>query len=416
MKKNLLSVLTLFFAFSLLFAGGAKDEGAAQGVTTVRIALWDYDVAGSVYPALFAEFEKANPDIKIEVVNAPANDYETKLTTMLASGDSIDVFFAKSNTSYPTVVEMDFAKDLNPLIKKYNYDVKPYGTVLKQHYEINGGLYALPFRTNDWVLYYNKNMFDKAGLPYPTNDMTWEKFFETGKKLSHGDEYGSAFYPKPGFIVPVLIGAVDGFDISVSDFNLLVPAAKKVKAAMDEGAWEKFAESVSLSKDQTFFFHGKWGMFYDGSWFTQMLEARKDLGFKYGIVKSPYWAGTAKKGFATSTPVLMSSTTKKESAAWRLITGICGAEGAKIVAKSMLVPGYMSSDIMNTFKESTKLDESSMKALTNNVSYGLGAASVNLAKLSAAFNQELESFLTNNQSAEKMAENLNKRRVEILKK
>jgi len=82
----------------------------------------------------------------------------------------------------------------------------------------------------------------------------------------------------------------------------------------------------------------------------------------------------------------------------------------------MLVPGYMSADIMKIFKDSTHLDDASITALTDNAAYGLGKPSVYLGKLSAAFNQELESFLTDNQSAEKMAENLNKRRIEILKK
>lgn len=416
MKKFVSGFMILLVAVCMLFAAGGKESEKKSGITTVRIALWDYEAAGSVYPQLFAEFEKANPDIKIEVISSPSGDYETKLTTMLASGDDIDVFFAKSNTSYPTMVEMDFAKDLTALVKKYNYNLKPYGTVLEQHYVLNGSLYALPFRTNDWVLYYNKNMFDAAGVPYPTNDMTWEQFFTIGKKLSRGDEYGCAFYPKAGFIVPVLIGSVDGFDITATDFKILVPAAKKIKEAMDSGIWEKYAESVSLSKNQTYFFHGKWGMFFDGSWLTQMLEARSDLGFKYGIVKSPYWAGTAKKGFATSTPVLISSSTKKEDAAWRVLTGICGEKGARLVAESMLVPGYMSADIMKIFKDSTHLDDASITALTDNAAYGLGKPSVYLGKLSAAFNQELESFLTDNQSAEKMAENLNKRRIEILKK
>ena len=69
-------------------------------------------------------------------------------------------------------------------------DLTPYGTVLEQHYVIDGGLYALPFRTNDWVIYYNKKIFDDAGVAYPTNDMTWEQFFELGKQLSHDDVYG----------------------------------------------------------------------------------------------------------------------------------------------------------------------------------------------------------------------------------
>lgn len=399
-------------AESATTAAGESKEASGEK-TKLKLALWDYDVEGSVYPAMMEAFNQKYPNIEVEVINAPANDYETKLTTMLASGDDIDVYFAKSNTSYPTLVQKNFALDLNAVAKEKGFDLTPYGTVLEQHYVIDGGLYALPFRTNDWVIYYNKKIFDDAGVAYPTNDMTWEQFFELGKQLSHDDVYGCAFYPKPGFIAPCLVGAVNGFDITSSDFNELVPATAKVMEAMKDGVWEDYAESVSMSKDQTYFYQGKWGMLYNGSWMTQLLEAQ-DLGFEYGIVKSPYWEGTEKKGFATSTPVLINPKTEKLDAAWDLMTFFCGEEGAKIVAESMLVPGYMSDEIMTTFKESTGLDESSMEALTDNVSYGLGEASVNLGQMSSAVNEELELVLTDNQSPEEMAENLNTRREEIL--
>ena len=61
----------------------------------------------------------------MEVINAPANDYETKLTTMLASGDDIDVYFAKSNTSYPTLVQKNFALDLNAAAKRKGILISP---------------------------------------------------------------------------------------------------------------------------------------------------------------------------------------------------------------------------------------------------------------------------------------------------
>ncbi|WP_320128777.1 extracellular solute-binding protein [uncultured Sphaerochaeta sp.] len=416
MKKKGLFILVMMLcsASIMVFANGSSEKTKAQsGETSIKLALWDYDVEGSVYPEVISQFQAKYPDIKVEVINASANDYETKLTTMLASGDGVDVFFAKSNTSYPTLVQKHFALDLNAVAKSHDYDLAPYGSVLAQHYIIDDGLYALPFRTNDWVIYYNKDMFDAAGVSYPTNDMTWEQFFTIGKGLSHDDTYGCAFFPKAGFIIPCLVGSVDGFDITTSDFSELIPAAEQIKAAMDNGSWENFAESVSLSKDQTYFYQGKWGMFYDGSWLTQLLESQ-DLGFSYGIVKSPYWAGTTKKGFATSTPVLINAKTKNLEASWKLLTFLCGEEGATTVAKSMLVPGYMDDSVMEAFKNSTGLDQSSQEALTNNNAYGLGKANAYLGLISGAMNQEFELFITDNQSAEQMASNLNKRRAEIL--
>ena len=51
----------------------------------------------------------------------------------------------------------------------------------------NGKTYSLPYR-NDWyVLYYNKDLFDAAGVEYPSNDMTWEEYYDLAAKMTSGE-------------------------------------------------------------------------------------------------------------------------------------------------------------------------------------------------------------------------------------
>lgn len=398
-------------------AADSSDAPAASGeVTTIKLALWDYDVDGSVYPEIIAAFEAKYPDIKVEPINSSNADYETKLTTMMAGGDDIDLYFAKSNTSYPTMVLKGYAMDLNGLIQENNYDLTPYGTVLNQHYEIDGGLYALPFRTNDWVIFYNKAMFDAAGVDYPTNDMTWEQFRETALAITSGENYGAAFIPKPGFIVPMLVGAEDGFDILTSDFAALeAPMQYMLDLMNTDQSYEEYAQSVSMSQDQTYFYKGTSGMLYNGSWFTQMLTANADnVDFEWGIVKSPYWEGTTKKGFATSTPILINPKTEKLDAAWKLLTFMTGEEGAKLLAKQQLIPGYMTDEVMAIFKENTGLDDDSMAALTDNNTYALGEANALMGLVADAINSEVDLVMTDNQTPAEAVANMEARRQEIM--
>ena len=56
-------------------AGESKEASGEK--TKLKLALWDYDVEGSVYPAMMEAFNQKYPDIEVEVINAPANDYET---------------------------------------------------------------------------------------------------------------------------------------------------------------------------------------------------------------------------------------------------------------------------------------------------------------------------------------------------
>ncbi len=394
----------------------AAEAETTEDVVTVKLALWDYEADGSVYPPIIEAFEAANPGIKVEVINASSADYETKITTMLAGGDDIDVYFAKSNTSYPTLVLKNYAMDLNGLVEEKGFDTAAFGTVLEQHYVIDGGLYALPFRTNDWVIYYNKSVFDNAGVPYPTNDMTWEEYAEIAKSVTSEGVYGAAFIPKAGFIVPVLVGVENGFDIASSDFTALqYPLEYMLKLMNEDQSYENFAQSVSMSQDQTYFYKGTTGMIYNGSWFTQMLVANEEnIDFEWGIVKSPYWAGTEKAGFATSTPVLINSKTEKVDEAWELLTYLTGNEGAELLAKEKLVPGYKTDEVMQIFKDNTGLDDASMEALTDNTTYVLGEASTLLGLISGAINEEVELVMTENQTPAEAVANMEVRRQEIL--
>ncbi len=395
-------------------------ESSGEEEVTIKLALWDYDSEGSVYPALVEAFEKANPNIKVEVISAASGDYETKLSTMLGGGEDIDVFFGKSNTQYPTLVLKEFALQIDDLIASHNYDLTAYGGVLDEHYRLDGALYALPFRTNDWVIFYNKNIFDEAGVPYPTNDMTWEEYREIGKKITSGEGenkiYGIGFIPKMGFVNPALIGSVEGFDITTSDFSELKYALEYYLALQNEDqTYEPYAQSKSMNQDQTYFYKGTTGMLYNGSWFVQMLVGNKDkIDFEWGMVKQPYWEGTEQKLFITSTPVLIGKNTKHPEEAYKFLTFFTGEEGANVLAALNYVPSYMTDGIMETYRNSTGLDEDSMAAITGNKVYGLSKPNVLMGVISDMMNEELELAITGNQSVDKTLENMTIRREEII--
>ena len=69
---------------------------------------------------------------------------------------------------------------------------------LTENFSFDGKQYALPARTDFYVMYYNKDIFDAAGVEYPSNDWTWEEFEETAKKLTSGEgankTYGAFFH------------------------------------------------------------------------------------------------------------------------------------------------------------------------------------------------------------------------------
>lgn len=432
MKKKLVCLfMAAALALGMTACGGNDGKGGSDGnagntdandtskdQVTLKLALWDYEVDGpAMYDPIIKEFEKENPDIKIEVVSSPSADYETKLTTMLSGGDDLDLFFAKSNTALPGVQSKGFCMDLTPMFEKDNYDLEPYGTVIEQQMTYDGDVYALPFRTNDWLLFYNKNIFDKAEMDYPTNDMTWEQVGELAKEITaKTDEgiYGYSFSPKVGFIFPMLAGTEDGFDITTSDLSCMTKALDWILDLQESGAMEPYAESVSMSKDQMYFFKGEWAMMWNGTWFVQNLSNQEDLGFEWGVAKSPYWEGTTKNGFVTSTPLCISASTKHPDEAYRFLTFICGQKGAEILATTNLVPGYMNDDVLESYKANVNVDESSLEALTNNVTYSFGEPNPVFSQIVSAGQKEMELVLTGNETPDEFVKNFEAQRKELL--
>ncbi|QQO07735.1 ABC transporter substrate-binding protein [Breznakiella homolactica] len=419
MKKTGFLFLSVLLSMCLIACGNSGSKSGGDGKTVIRLALWDYESVG-YDKAIIEAFEAAHPEYKVDVISSPNADYDQKITTMLTGGDNIDVFYGKSNTAYPTYVLNGYARNIDDLISKNNFNTAAFGTVLDQHYRIDGKLYALPYRTNDWVIFYNKKIFDDANVPYPSNNMTWEAYRDLAKRVTYGSgdsqKFGIGFIPRMGFVVPFIIGKDPNFDIMTSSFDLLKGSIEYYVALQNtDKSYEPYAISKSMNQDQTYFYRGNTAMLYNGSWFVQMLADNKDkYNFEWGVAKSPYWAGTEQRGFATSTPVLINAKTKNADAAWVLLSFICGPEGAAIMAENKMVPSYMNADTMNIYRASTGIDETSYAALTGNKTYGFGDANVLMGKISGMMNEELELVITGNQTPDQCIANMTKRRQEII--
>ena len=155
--------------------GTSSSGSTASGEqVTLKVSLWDATSNPADLAAIEA-FEAANPDIKIDLIDIPSNDYNTKLNTMLNGGSQLDVFFIKQADSTKSFYDKGQLLDLTDYIAESGVDLSGFnGTA--DGFAFNGKQYGLPVRTDYYVLYYNKDLFDAKGIAYPSNDMTWTEF------------------------------------------------------------------------------------------------------------------------------------------------------------------------------------------------------------------------------------------------
>ncbi|MBX6770920.1 MAG: extracellular solute-binding protein [Chloroflexi bacterium] len=148
---------------------------------------WEKEVA---IPA----FQKANPDIKINLIIVPWDQFDPKLFTLFAGGTPVDVWSHWGRSGFADYVHKGMVADLTPHINSSNYDLSGFAPGVVDIYKVNGKYMGMPLLTTFGTpLFYNANLFQQANIDPPPVDWkspwSWEQFVEAGKKLTK--DYGT---------------------------------------------------------------------------------------------------------------------------------------------------------------------------------------------------------------------------------
>ena len=363
LMKKMLSVLLAAMMMVSLLAVPALAEDQVLTVVT-------WDATTTAYLTAQKEaFEASHPGVTIEYVDCESgNEYGVKVSTMLAGGDTSDVIMLKENDQVVQWQASGFAAPLTDYIGSYDMS----GFVgIEKNYAIDGVQYGIPFRSDFWVLFYNKDLFDAAGVEYPTNDMTWDQYAELAKKLTdkEKDIYGTHYHT---WLSTVANWAVCGTDYTLADGNYdnLLYFYKLYQDLEDYGACMSFADlKASGLKYGAAFENGNIAMMPMGYWqvstFINDIKAGT-ASLNWGIVAVPHAEGVAAgSSFGNMTGVMMNAKSEKKDLAWEYMSWLCGPEGAKATASVGARPAWVSEEIAEAMAsvEGFPTDENSKAAL-----------------------------------------------------
>ena len=363
MKKVLALILTLA-VFVTVLAGCGGSNGKSSDAITVNI--WDANQQKGIQEIADKWTKTSGVKVNVEVVDW--DNYWTLLEAGASGGTMPDVFWMHSNTAQ-MYMENDLLLDLTDYISKdSSVDLSKYYEGVKNLYTRNDGkVFALPKDHDTIALLYNKAIFDKYGVEYPTDAWTWDDMYEAAKKItedSKGDVYGMAMNTsnnQDGWYNAIYCY---GGKVVTDDHKGTTIGSAESKAGMEMirklltvGAPQSV---VAETGTDSLFMSGKVGMITQGSWminafytaeghndYAWALLPYADLNKNGTCEKEERWSAYNGLGWAAS------AATSKPDECYSLISYFCSEEGQKLQAEKGVTMGGMigiSEDFANAFE------------------------------------------------------------------
>lgn len=374
MKKSLTVLLTAAMMPAALLIGCAKapeskdaaapaasqpaaktDDAApkktAGEVETIKFSGWGDPQEKEVFTKLLKSFEAANPNIKVEYIHVP-DDYVGKMNTILAGGNAPDIFYVPDG-DFGRWVSQGVLMPIDSYMKSTNINVSDIWENALIRYRYDGAkmgvgpLYCLPKDIGPTVLYYNKDLFTKANVPFPSADkpMTFQELIDVAKKLTHTnsdgkiDQYGMGPIWWEGFVWG------NGGKVLSDDRKEFLLNSKEATDALQFAADLRNVYKVSpdsraleAMNDGQMFETGRLAMVINGRW---QVPAYRKLKFDWDVAPLP----TAGKwnGWSGSVGLGIYSKSKHANAAFKLMEYLSGPEGQKLQSElGFAIPNFKS--------------------------------------------------------------------------
>lgn len=348
-------------------ASTPADGGSAAEPVTIQVATWDYTSNPSTANAV-ALFEKEHPDIKVEIIDIPSADYQTKLSVMLNGGD-VDAYFIKEASSTLEYYDRGQLLDLSSYIAADGIDMSEYSGT-DTPFNIDGKQLGMPVRTDYYVLFYNKDIFDNANVAYPSNDMTWDEFEQLAKDLSGNGVYGAHFHTWQACVEN---WAVQDGKHTIMDYetgyDFFKPYYEMVLRLQEAGACQSFGDLQSGSIHYSgAFAAGNVAMLPMGTWYIATIAEAMKKGEAnmeaWGVATLPHPDGVpAGYSVGATTPIAITPSSKNQDAAWEFVKFISSETGALEYAKVGAVPGRLSDEILGQIASLDGMPEGLVEAL-----------------------------------------------------
>ena len=311
-KRLMASALIGSMALGLVAcSGGDKDKDAADDSGKVVLDVINYhvgtDYAADYYTYLFEEFQKteAGKNVEFNFEEIPTTDaYNQKIKLLISSGDLPDIVFNGGNNITELAAKSGKVADLTPYFEEDAEWKALFDDTSLEFNTVDGKIYGVPVSKEISYIYYNKELFEQAGIEAPeTAFASWDEFFEVCDQLkAKGITPLGMDTADSGWLTNLWMSALIGTNgeagnewmntMYPTDFNTpeVEAAAEKIQTMFKEYTT---ADAVGGKYDPmaTHFFNGEVAMFPNGPWmiphFQEPEKAPEGFYDKVGIMLMP---------------------------------------------------------------------------------------------------------------------------------
>lgn len=344
MRRNFSILLLCFFVFS---AGCGKSQGKG-GPTEIKVTFWGTPEEVDIITHSIEGWQAVHPNIKVVFEHTPYSGYDSKILTRIAGGAAPDIITTEVNY-FVTFASKGVLENLTPFVQNdAEFRVADFFPQIIDRFTVKGDLYAVPRDVAPFAcVFYNKELFDQAGIAYPTDDWTWDDLLRMARALTKKDvsgriiQYGFYGWAWQNFVYGNGGALVD--DVKNPKHTRITNP--KTIAGLQfysdlSNLYQVAPTSTSLSNlgmgVDMMFASGRLAMFLSGIWETPLLRNYK---FKWDVAmfpKNPEGVrafGTGGSGYA----ILRSSKHKAE--AWEVIKALTSEQGqARLADRGLAQP------------------------------------------------------------------------------
>ena len=314
--KNWHKTAAVLLAATIGLSATACNSKQSTQKTEIRFSTWDNADTLDFQQSMVDKFNEQSDTVHVSLEGYGEN-YDTKITASMGGNDAPDVMYMWNYPKYG-----DALLPLNDLIDAEGTAYKDdFYETLWNYNKIGDNILGIPVGYTTHVMYYNKDMFDAAGIAYPTGDWTWQDVEAAATKLTKPEEkiYGLA--------IPINPDPYDYEMFAWSNGGAFCDETGKVEGVLNSPQTvEPFAFFQKMIKDgvavgtddygSSNFKMQTVGMFMNGSWSIGSIE---ETGINFGVALLPNFGTQPSQSIVSSSGVAISNTTEHKEAAWEFV-------------------------------------------------------------------------------------------------